>query len=251
VDDRALMAIARETREAALLTQRDRTHPGIKEWPFTVDVGERVDAILAHAVSRNASLILLGLGAHGVGARLRQRETALRVIRAAGKPVLAVPSDAWGVPHSVLAAIDFTASSELAAKAAVELLGGEGTLYLAHVTPRVPIPQGDPRTWGEITTTAVLPKLEAVGRRLDVPPGLHVEYVLLHGDPAHELNAFADERHVDLIAAGTHGRSALGRLVLGSVSTKLVRTATCGVLVAPPHPDADVSAEPAAPNDVV
>lgn len=248
-DGDQLLAISREAREAALLAQRDRTHPGIQDWPFTVDVGDRVEKILERATGRNASLVLLGLGAHGVGARLRQRETALRVIRAAGKPVLAVPPDAWGVPHSVLAAIDFTPSSELAARTAIDLLAGEGTLYLAHVTPRVPIPQGDSRTWDEITSSAVIRQLETVARRLDPSPGIEIEYVLLHGDPAHELDAFADERGIDLIAAGTHGRSGLGRLVLGSVSTRLVRTSRHWVLVGPPHPDARSLGEPSSPND--
>ena len=233
-----LVAIARELRGAALLTQRDRTHPAIREWPHTVDTGPRVETITARAQSSDASLILLGLGAHGVGARLSQRETALRVIHAARTPVLAVPHDAWGVPHRVLAALDFTALSEHAARTAVGLLGGEGTLYLAHVTPRVPIPQGDPRTWEEITSSAVLPRLQAVGRRLSLTPGITVEYVHLHGDPAHELLAFASQVRADMVAAGTHGRSALGRFVLGSVSTKLVRTASCWVLVAPPGTDA-------------
>jgi len=247
-----LVSIARESRATALLAQRDRTHPGIHEWPFTVAVGQRVETIIARATETNASLVLLGLGAHGVAARLSQRETALRTIRAAGKPVLAVPSDAWGVPHSALAAIDFTASSEDAARAALDLLGVDGTLYLAHVLPRVPIPQGDSRSWEEITTSAVTPKLEAIARRLEASPGIRIEYVLLHGDPAHELLEFADQHHIDLVAAGTHGRSAFGRLVLGSVSTKLIRTASCWVLVAPPHPDrtqaeaplADVEPEP-------
>jgi nucleotide-binding universal stress UspA family protein len=244
-----LVAIAREARETMLLAQRDRTHPGIQDWPYTLGVGPRVETIVERARETGASLILLGLGAHGVGARLTMRETALRVIRAAGKPVLALPSDAWGVPHSVLVATDFTASSEHAARAALELLGGEGTLYIAHVTPRVAIPQGDSRTWDEITTGAVIPKLEALVRRLDPSPGIRVEYVLLHGDPAHELTAFADQVRIDMIAAGTHGRSALGRLVLGSVSTKLVRTAKCWVLVAPPQLDTPAAGGREPPND--
>ena len=184
-------------------------------------------------------LIVLGLGEHGVAARLFRRETALRVIRSSTIPVLAVPMYGWGVPHSAIAAIDFTQSSEDAARAALELLGGDGTLYLAHVTPRVPIPQGDPRTWEEITSVGTLAKLEAVAQRLDVPPSVHVEYVTLRGDPTHELTAFAEEFKVDLIAAGAHGRTALGRLMLGSVSSKIIRTAQCWVLVAPPRPDAD------------
>ena len=233
-----LVEIAVDERGTMLLAQRDRTHPGIHEWPYELAVGPRVDAIVDRARSTAASFILLGLGAHGLGARVSQRETALRVIRAAELPVLALPSDAWGVPESALVAVDFTASSEHAARAALDLLGGDGTLYVAHVTPRVAIPQGDSRTWGEITKGAVTTKLEEVVRRLDPSPGVRIEYVLLHGDPAHELVAFAEQMGIDMIAAGTHGRSALGRLVLGSVSTKLVRTAKCWVLVAPPHRDA-------------
>jgi nucleotide-binding universal stress UspA family protein len=178
------------------------------------------------------------------------RETALRVIRTAGRPVLALPSDAWGVPHRALVGMDFTASSEHAARAALDLLAGEGTLYIAHVTPRVAIPQGDSRTWDEITTGAVIPKLEAVVRRLDPSPGVRVEHVLLHGEPAHELTAFAEQLRIDMIAAGAHGRSALGRLMLGSVSTKLVRTAKSWVLVAPPRFDTTAGGH-APPNDWV
>ena len=248
-DTDQLVAIAREARGTMLLAQRDRTHPGIHDWPYTLSVGPRVETIVERARESGASLILLGLGAHGVAARLSMRETALRVIRTAGKPVLAVPSDAWGVPHSVLVATDFTASSEHAARAALALLGGEGTLYIAHVTPRVAIPQGDSRTWDEIATGAVVPRLEALVGRLDPSPGIRVEYVLLHGDPAHELTAFAEQQRIDMIAVGTHGRSALGRLVMGSVSTTLVRTARCWVLVAPPQFDASPVDAGEPPND--
>lgn len=245
-----LVEIAVDERGAMLLAQRDRTHPGNHDWPYELAVGARVDTIVDRARATGASYILLGLGSHGLGARVSLRETALRVIRAAGLPVLALPSDAWGVPHSALVAVDFTASSEHAARAALELLGDDGTLYVAHVTPRLPIPQGDSRTWGEITKGAVTSKLEQLVRRLDPPPGVRVEYVHLHGDPAHELAAFAEQMGIDMIAAGTHGRSALGRLVLGSVSTKLVRTAKCWVLVAPPHREAPTPDDRLeAPND--
>ena len=191
-----LVAIAREERVTTLLAQRDRTHPGSHEWPFTVEVGPRVETIVERSRQSRTTLILLGLGAHGVGARLSFRETALRVIRTADTPVLALPSDAWGVPHSVLVATDFTASSERAARAALDLLGGEGTLYIAHVTARGSIPQGDSRTWDEVVTGTVLPKLHELTRALAPARGVKVEYVLLHGDPAARLLAFAEQRRV-------------------------------------------------------
>jgi len=239
VDVEQLTSVARESLEVALHAQHLRTHPGIPDWPYTIDVGGRVDTIVTAGERNGASLIVLGLGEHGVAARLFRRETALRVIRSATIPVLAVPMYAWGIPHSAIAAIDFTQSSEDAARAALDLLAGAGTLYLAHVSPRVPIPQGDSRSWEEVTSSGNVARLEAVADRLNVPPGVQVEYVTLHGEPANELTAFAEEFKVDLIAAGAHGRTALGRFMLGSVSSKLIRTANCWVLVAPPRPKAD------------
>lgn len=45
----------------------------------------------------------------------------------------------------------------------------------------------------------------------------------------------ASELPADLIAIGTHGRSGFNRLVLGSVTEKVVRTAPCPVLTVPPR----------------
>jgi nucleotide-binding universal stress UspA family protein len=197
-----------------------------------------VDEIVMFGQHHSASLIVMGIGSHGVLARLMHRETALRVIRGARVPVLAVPSDAIELPRTAVVAIDFTPASEDAARAALDVLGEHGTLYLAHVTPRIVIPQGDSRPWGEPAVTDVLGRLEAVSRRLDTPRGVNVELVSLHGEPADELVAFARQHRIGMIATGAHGRSALGRLVLGSVSTKVVRTAHCAVLVAPARPGA-------------
>jgi nucleotide-binding universal stress UspA family protein len=52
------------------------------------------------------------------------------------------------------------------------------------------------------------------------------------GSPAHEIVRKADEWQPDLIVVGSHGRSALGRLVLGSVSQKVVTEARASVRVA-------------------
>ena len=248
-DAERLTRLAIEAREGELTAQRERTHPGCRGWPFAIHVGNRVDEIVRFAVDHGASLIALGLGSHGLIARLTQRETALRVARATTTPILAVPGDARGLPRSAIAAIDFSSSSEQAACAVVDLLGGEGTLYLAHVTPRIAIPQGDSRPWGEPAATEVLGRLEAVGRRLGASDGLQIEYVSLHGEPAQEVMAFAEQNRIDVIATGAHGRSFVGRLVLGSVSTKIIRSAQSWVLVAPPERvEADVKTDSFEPD---
>ncbi|HWO00841.1 MAG TPA: universal stress protein [Blastocatellia bacterium] len=55
------------------------------------------------------------------------------------------------------------------------------------------------------------------------------EYV---GSPAREILRRAGKWEADLIVVGSHGRSALGRLFLGSVSQRVVTDATCSVRVA-------------------
>lgn len=250
-DTERLTRLAIEDRKGELGAQRTRTFPTDRPWPHAIHVGNRVEEIVKHADHHGASLIVLGLGSHGVFARLLHRETALRVIRTAPIPVLAVPSGAVEVPRSAVVAIDFTPASEDAARAALKVLGGRGTLYFGHATPRIVIPQGDSRPWGEPRVADVLGRLEAMARRLDIPSDVTVEFVSLHGEPADELVAFAEQQHADMIATGAHGRSAIGRLVLGSVSTNVVRSAPCAVLVAPARPAApgafDVYEPPAQP----
>jgi len=65
-------------------------------------------------------------------------------------------------------------------------------------------------------------------------PGCSVFTHLLEGEPAHELLSFSEDRKGDLLVAGSHGHSFVGRLLMGSVSTRLVRAAGVPVLVIPP-----------------
>jgi len=59
--------------------------------------------------------------------------------------------------------------------------------------------------------------------------GLNAEYQAKHGHAAEAIAALADEGKYDLLLLGSHGHSALGNLVMGSVATKVV--AQCGVPV--------------------
>jgi nucleotide-binding universal stress UspA family protein len=82
---------------------------------------------------------------------------------------------------------------------------------------------------------------------------VRLEHRLAEGDPAGEILDLARESGCDLIVMGTHGRTGLGRLLLGSVAEQVVRKAPCPVLtvkapfpqVEPPRP-ADAEALEAA-----
>jgi len=66
-------------------------------------------------------------------------------------------------------------------------------------------------------------QLEALVREIREAAGFeNVEPVILMGDPADELVAYAEDNGCDLIVVGRRGRGGLERLILGSVSSKIV-----------------------------
>ncbi len=64
-----------------------------------------------------------------------------------------------------------------------------------------------------------------------VDPRISVRHVFLEGDPAAEIVRYARDAGMDLIVMGTHGRTGLERLLMGSVAEKVLREAPCSVLV--------------------
>jgi nucleotide-binding universal stress UspA family protein len=68
-------------------------------------------------------------------------------------------------------------------------------------------------------------------RRLLSADGVEAEAVHAFGNPAAEIIAAAETRAADLIVLGQRGRNAIARFIDGSVSDRVVRHATCDVLV--------------------
>lgn len=60
-------------------------------------------------------------------------------------------------------------------------------------------------------------------------PNVRVEHRLVEGDAANEILRVASQIDCDLIVMGTHGRTGLGRLLMGSVAEQVVRKARCPV----------------------
>lgn len=64
-----------------------------------------------------------------------------------------------------------------------------------------------------------------------VDRSIPVRHVMLQGDPAEEIVRYGRDAGMDLIVMGTHGRTGLKHVFLGSVAEKTVRHAPCPVLV--------------------
>lgn len=64
---------------------------------------------------------------------------------------------------------------------------------------------------------------------------LKVREVVVAGQPYNAIIDCAEDEHADLVVMSTHGRSGLSRMLIGSVTDRLLRAAKCPVLVVPSH----------------
>jgi universal stress protein A len=131
--------------------------------------------------------------------------------------------------------VDFSEASRLAMREAADLardLGAE--LALVHVVPPVAAPLVEPvlappsRHGVEEADAPQL--LASWAREAGILSGRPVETRLASGRTVPEVLRFAREGGFDLLVAGSHGRSGVRHLLLGSVAEELVRTAPVPVL---------------------
>jgi nucleotide-binding universal stress UspA family protein len=80
-----------------------------------------------------------------------------------------------------------------------------------------------------------------VARGLEERGYIVEQHVMVESSPARGIVTFADEWEADVIAMATNARGALGRLILGSVTDKVLRASTVPVLLQQPLPAAGVA----------
>ncbi|MDI3298293.1 MAG: universal stress protein [Bacillota bacterium] len=91
----------------------------------------------------------------------------------------------------------------------------------------------DPATWERLERDMVEHgrKMVEEAAQIAEEAGVEVTTQVRPGNPAAEIVAEAQRRRADLIVMGTRGLNALGEIVLGSVSVRVMRQASCPVTV--------------------
>jgi nucleotide-binding universal stress UspA family protein len=197
-------------------------------------------AVMADQAEATNALALV-VGTRGLtGLRhLLLGSTAERLVQKAPCPVLVVHPEDLGrhrAIRSILVPTDFSEDAERAIHTARKLLAPsrEARLTLLHVF-NLPI---EYTAYGPIPTSVNYLKdtgleaerrLQELAERL-IAEGLTVDWAAREGDPSVVIVEEAQQRGVDLIAMGSHGRSGLRHLLLGSTSERVVQHASCPVM---------------------
>jgi nucleotide-binding universal stress UspA family protein len=141
--------------------------------------------------------------------------------------------------HTILAAVDFSQTSEDAVATAVEICkANHARLHLLHVVPNVQVPYAIEPVVFDFTDVlrqhveAAHQQLAALASRQAIDPAV-VTPAVVNGPPASEIVDYAREHAIDLIVLGAHGHGFLDRLLIGSVAERVARRAPCAVLLVP------------------
>lgn len=191
--------------------------------------------IIAAARQATADLLVVGARKRGEVERLLLGGTAERILRNATLPVLGAKGSLPPALRVILAPTDFSSASRPAVEYAIALVRRfAGRLILLHVVE--PIVQT--YAWPADPAAAELylaepgdlePEWEAFLSELDLA-GVRWEQRTVQGFASPVIGASAAELGADLISLGTHGRSGLMHVLLGSVAERVLREAPCSVL---------------------
>lgn len=208
--------------------------------------GKSFHEIAALAGSREVDLIVIATRGHAGLKRILLGSTAERVVRHAPCPVLTVPSRSADARDSeapafrlkrIVVPIDFSQTSAQAlpyAAALAERFGAE--IILLHVVAPVPLPlpfyvrrrlQESAGSLAELAMDEPMSRLCEEAFDKEMPSRTLVRT----GVPSDEITKAARSLGADLIILTTHGYTGLKHALLGSTAERVVRNATCPVLV--------------------
>lgn len=207
---------------------------------YEVRVGKPFIELILAGRAWSADLLVVGGSAHGEGHMLGS--TSERVLRKAQVPVLVLKQPLAPGAKTILVPTDFSASATKAAEEAhalVQHFGGRlfffhalkgsatyGAVYgiTGDFAPPLPL----------ITPAALEGEWEHFFSKLPWLSDIAWDYTTKEGPPLSLIIEEADRQGADLIVMGTHGRTGVPHMLLGSVTEGVVRNSTCPVLTIRP-----------------
>lgn len=204
--------------------------------------------IINYAESQDVDLVVMGTAGRTGIPRLLNRSVAVDVVRESACPVV-VTREGSAMPNRIsriLVPVDLSAFSRPLLRAAVEVARQfNAEVVVTHIVEPLPFPVPlvgavtihdlipDPIRETEVHLKRLVKSTEELPDAVDV----HVH----EGHAASGISEAAEEVDADLVVMASHGRSGLERIMLGSVTARVLRRSECAVQVlrVEPEPDAE------------
>lgn len=135
---------------------------------------------------------------------------------------------------NILVPIDFSDPSSEILASATRVVSPEGRITLMHVVEHMPVVTES--TFGVYPHRKDIEQLKRLTERklksfVRQHPEVSMSVLVTEGKPANTIIEASHELDADLLVMGTHGRSRLDHLLIGSVAERVLRKASCNVLL--------------------
>lgn len=133
---------------------------------------------------------------------------------------------------NIVVPFDYSDMSINGIKEALAMVDDQGKIIVVHVTP-YPSANDPSMLWGSYTEDNIASNLHksfiTMCEESELPDDL--KFVTAFGDPGSNIAKIASDNNASLIVIPSHGRSGVTRMLLGSVAERVLRLASCPVLV--------------------
>ncbi|SHG83756.1 universal stress protein [Halobaculum gomorrense] len=222
----------------------------------TLREGVPADELLACVDEVGADVVVVGTHGRGGARRVLLGSVAEAIVRTADVPVLVVHGDGerreWGSESRLVVATDGSDAVVPAERIGVDLaatLGARLTAVSAIDEARTLANVGGGVLTNETIESVKRALSERAGDAVDrvleraEDAGLDADAEMIAGEPSRAVCGYARDADADLVVVGTHGRTGVRRVVLGSVAERILRAADRPVLVVPASAETFENAE--------
>ncbi|SFV33132.1 universal stress protein [Hyphomicrobium facile] len=244
VDEEPEALVALEVAESRkILDEQIASIPELRDVQChpSVAIGAPHDAIMKVATAVNANLIVMGCHRKQLLRDVFVGTTIERVIRTGTWPVLMVNSEAAQAYGSVLIALDLsdTSTNALSCASALGILD-DARVTVVHAFDAI---AKSKLAFADVTDERISAYVETEQQRATSElqgyltsrsfDAARCSYYVAEGDPVPVISKAVDAIGPELLVVGTHGRSGVAKMLLGSVAEQLLRTMELDILAVP------------------
>jgi nucleotide-binding universal stress UspA family protein len=225
----------RVARDALAAAAARATPPGVTI-SSEIASGDPFEQIIARARVLGASLIVIGRHGRRAIRDLFIGSTAERTIRYGDVPVLVVNRTPEGAYARPVVAVDLQDTSPRVVELASSVIAPETELIVVHGY-RIPyegLPYGGPQA--DLIHQLESQATDQMATLVAASAGARLRPVVRRGDARSVILAEILLQDADLVVLGTHGRTGLAKVLVGSVAEWVIAAARCDVLVTRPTP---------------
>jgi len=196
-------------------------------------------------VAKEKNVDLLAVGTHGRAGvdRVILGSVAERIVRKAGCPVMVVKGRKYVGFKRIIVPIDLSDCSRIALEYAVATARAHSSkLTILHVYEKSFVEPYVNAANSEDEADEIMKEIERVNetkydeflKTVDLS-GVEYEKLLKKGIPETDIVEIAMEQQANLIVMGTHGRTGIKHILIGSTAEEVVRTVHCDIIIVKPE----------------